>query len=110
MAYDEQLAERVRELLMPDADRVRELKMFGGLCFTLAGNMAVGLHGDRLIVRVDPSAADALLAKPHVAPFDLTGRPMRGWLFIYLDGLKTKRALAGWVDRGCAYAASLPPK
>ena len=75
MPYHEQLAERVRAVLAADADRVRELKMFGGLCFTLDGNMAVGIHDERLIVRVDPAESDALLAKPHIAPFNLTGRP-----------------------------------
>ncbi len=110
MAYDERLAERVREALAPELDRVREIKMFGGLCYTLDGNMAVGIHGDRLIVRVDPAQAASLLARPHVAPFDLTGRPMRGWLFIAPDGIKTKRTLAPWVERGRAFAASLPPK
>ncbi len=110
MPYDEQLAERVRVALAADADHIRELKMFGGLCFIFNGNMAVGLHDERLIVRVDPVESDTLLKQPHVEPFDLTGRPMKGWLFVGPGALKTSRALAAWVERGRRFAASLPPK
>ena len=110
MAYDERLAQRVRELLAPDLDRLREQKMFGGIGFMLAGNLCLGVYGDRLIVRLAPAEAAAFLTRPHVLPFDIVGRPMKGWLFIAPDGLKTKRTLATWVERGRAFAASLPPK
>jgi hypothetical protein len=112
MAYDEALAARVRDLLADSeaAPDLREQKMFGGIGFLLAGNICVGVHGDSLIVRLPHEDADAALDLPHVRPFDITGRPMHGWLFVAPDGLRTKRALAAWVERGRAFASTLPPK
>ena len=108
MAYDEHLAERARELLdRPDVD---ERKMFGGIGFLVAGNMSVGVIGEDLIVRVDPDEAEALLAEPGARPFDFTGRPMKGWLFVAPDATAEDEDLERWVRRGEEFAASLPPK
>ncbi len=110
MAYDEDLANRIRELLA-DEPGVDEKKMFGGLAFLVGGNMSVAASGQGgLMVRVAPEDTDALLAKPHARPFEMRGRGMRGWLRVDMEGLKTKRQLAPWVTRGVAYARSLPAK
>ncbi len=110
MAYDEDLANRIRELIAEEP-RVTEKKMFGGLAFLIAGNMSVAVSGQGgLMVRFDPSEGDALAAKPHTRPFEMRGRPMRGWLRVDAEGLQTKRQLEPWVKRGVAYARSLPPK
>ena len=110
MAYDEDLAGRVRELIAAEAG-LTEKKMFGGLAFLLNGNMAVGVSGKGgLMVRVDPEETEALLAKPHARPFEMRGREMRGWLRVDADGVRTKRQLEPWVRRGVAYARSLAPK
>ncbi len=108
--YDEDLANRVRELVADDPD-LTEQRMFGGLAFLVGGNMSVAASGQGgLIVRVDPEDTDALVAKPHVQPFEMRGRPMRGWLRVDSEGLRTKRQLEPWVRRGVAYARLLPPK
>ena len=109
MAYDETLAERVRDALSPVPD-LAEIKMFGGLCFTVRGNMAVGIHKEDLIVRVAAADGEAALSKPHVRPMDITGRPMKGFLFVAPRGVRTSPMLRAWVDRGVAFASSLPPK
>jgi TfoX/Sxy family transcriptional regulator of competence genes len=109
MAYDEGLATRVREVL-GDQPELVEKKMFGGLAFLLHGNMACGVRGEDLIVRVAAEAADAALREPGTRPFDLTGRPMKGWLLVDADGHAEDDDLRRWVDRGLAYANSLPPK
>ena len=110
MAYDEDLANRIRELLA-DQPGVTEKKMFGGLAFLIGGNMAVAASGQGgLMVRVDPDATDSLLAKPHAAPMVMRGRSMAGWLRVDDDGVRTKRQLEPWVKRGAAYASSLPAK
>ena len=108
MAYDEHLAERARSLLdRPDVD---ERRMFGGIGYLVAGNMSVGVIGDDLIVRVDPDDAEAMLAEPGARPFDFTGRPMKGWLFVSPDATAEDEDLERWVRRGEEFAASLPPK
>jgi hypothetical protein len=84
--------------------------MFGGLAFLLRGNMAVGISGDELMVLVDPDATNDALARPHTRVFDMTGRPMKGWILVARDGLETSRQLAAWVRRGVRFAGSLPPK
>jgi TfoX/Sxy family transcriptional regulator of competence genes len=85
--------------------------MFGGLGFLVHGNMGVAAsHNGGLLVRVDPAEGEALLTRPHVAPMEMRGRSMSGWIRVAPDGLKTKRQLATWVDRGLAYAQSLPRK
>jgi TfoX/Sxy family transcriptional regulator of competence genes len=109
MAYDEGLATRVREEL-GDQPGLTEKQMFGGLAFLLNGNMACGVRGDDLIVRVAADAADAALEEPGARPFDLTGRPMKGWLLVAADGHAEDDDLRRWVGRGLAYASSLPPK
>jgi hypothetical protein len=110
MAYDEDLANRVRELIAAEAE-FAEQAMFGGLAFLLGGNMAVAASGQGgLMVRVDPEQTDALLAKPHTQPFEMRGRPMRGWVRVGDEGVRTKRQLEPWVKRGVAYARSLPAK
>ena len=108
MAYDEQLAARVRTLLANRTD-VTERKMFGGLTFMIGGNMRCGVHSDELIVRLDPDGEDEALAKPHARPMDLTGRPMRGFITVQPDGL-TGDQLSRWVQEAVARAESLPTK
>jgi len=110
VAYDEDLANRIRELISAQAS-VSERKMFGGLAFLIGGHMSVTASGrGGLMVRVDPADSDALLAKPHARPFEMRGRPLQGWLRIDPDGVRTKRQLERWVERGVACARSLPPK
>jgi len=110
MAYDEDLANRIRELIAAEPG-VTEKQMFGGLAFLVGGNMSVAASGQGgLMVRVDPDETDALLAKPHAAPFEMRGRFMQGWLRVAPAGVRTKRQLEPWVKRGVAYARSLPPK
>jgi TfoX/Sxy family transcriptional regulator of competence genes len=109
VAYDEELADRVRAALGA-VPGVTEIKMFGGLCYTVRGNMAVGIMKDELMVRLAAEDNDAALAEPGVRPMDMAGRTMAGFLLVGGPGLKTERSLQRWVDRGVAYAASLPPK
>ena len=109
MAFDEDLAGRTRAAL-GDVRGVTEIRMFGGLCFTVHGNMAVGVTGDDLMVRLAPEEGEAALARPGARPMDFTGKPMKGFVFVSADVLKTERMLQGWVDRGVAFASSLPPK
>ena len=109
MAYDEGLATRVRDLL-GDRPGLVEKKMFGGLAFLLYGNMACGVRGDDLMVRMAPDASDAALAEPGVRPFDMTGRPMKGWLLVSADAHAEDDDLRRWVGRGLSYAGSLPPR
>jgi hypothetical protein len=110
MAYDEDLANRVRELIGAERD-LSEQAMFGGLAFLIGGNMSVAASGQGgLMVRVDPEQIDALLTKPHTRSFEMRGRQMRGWLRVDAEGVRTKRQLEPWVRLGVAYARSLPPK
>jgi TfoX/Sxy family transcriptional regulator of competence genes len=110
VAYDEDLANRIRELVAEESG-VTEQRMFGGLAFLIGGNMSVAASGQGgLMVRVDPEETDALLAKPHARPFAMRGREMQGWLRVDMEGLRTTRQLAPWVRRGVAYARSLPAK
>ena len=110
MAYDENLAKRIRELVA-DEPNVTEKRMFGGLAFLVSGNMSVAASGQGgLMVRVDPKDTDALLAEAHAEPFEMRGRAMQGWLRVDAEGLRTKRQLEPWVRRGLAYARSLSSK
>ena len=110
MAYDEELADRIRELIAGETG-VTEKQMFGGLAFLIGGNMSVAASGQGgLMVRVDPDETDALLERPHAQPFVMRGREMKGWLRVDDEGVRTKRGLEPWVRRGVAYARSLPPK
>lgn len=109
MAYDEKLAGRVRSALA-GRKQIVEKRMFGGLAFLLNGNMCCGLHGKELIVRLDPEETDRALARPHTRVFDMTGRPMKGWILVQPAGLARDDALAKWVSMGVSHAASLPEK
>jgi TfoX/Sxy family transcriptional regulator of competence genes len=110
MAYDEDLADRIREQL--GRERVTEKKMFGGLAFLIGGNMSVAASGNGgILVRVDPAEGAELLARPGVEPMAMGGRaPMKGWLRVAPESLVDDAALADWVRRGVSYARSLPPK
>lgn len=110
MAYDEDLAERVREALPPEVmPRVTERKMFGGLAFMLDGNMVVGIVGDELMARLGPEAGDAALERPHVRVMDFAGRPMRGMVFVGPGALDGDR-LTQWVADCLSFVGTLPPK
>ena len=110
MAYDEELAARIREHAA--GEPVEERKMFGGLAFLLGGHMAVSASGrGGLMVRVEPAETDALLAEPGAAPMEMGGRgPVDGWLRVSADAVADEESLGRWVERGLAYARSLPPK
>ena len=110
MAFDEDLAERVREVLPDDVmARMTERKMFGGLAFMLDGNMLVGIMGDELMARLGPDAADVAMERPHVRVMDFAGRPMKGMVFVAPGGLEGEE-LAGWVRRALDFVGTLPPK
>jgi TfoX/Sxy family transcriptional regulator of competence genes len=110
MAYDEDLANRVRELIAGE-EGVTEKRMFGGLAFLIGGNMSVSVSGrGGLMLRCDPAETEELRRKPYAGPFEMRGRVMDGWLRVAPDGLHTKRQLKRWVARGVAYARSLPAK
>jgi TfoX/Sxy family transcriptional regulator of competence genes len=110
VAYDEDLANRIRELIAGEKG-VTEKKMFGGLAFLIGGNMSVAASGQGgLLVRVNPEDGEELAKKPHVGPMVMRGREMTGWLRVDDEGIKTKRQLEPWVKRGVAHARSLPAK
>ena len=109
MAYDEGLTQRIRDVL-GDQPGLVEKKMFGGVGFMVHGNMACGVHKDALIVRVGPEVYEEALARPHTKPFDITGRPMKGWVMVVSDGYESDEALEDWVQRGLDFALSLPAK
>jgi TfoX/Sxy family transcriptional regulator of competence genes len=110
VAYDEELANRIRELVADQPD-VSEKRMFGGLAFLVGGNMSVSASGQGgLLLRCDPVETDELVRLPHASRFEMRGRQMDGWLRIDPEGVRTRRELERWVSRGVAYARSLPPK
>jgi TfoX/Sxy family transcriptional regulator of competence genes len=110
MPYDEDLANRIRELIAGEPD-VAEKRMFGGLAFLVGGNMSVAASGQGgLLVRVVPADTDALVAEAHAQPFEMRGRAVQGWLRVDPEGLRTKHQLERWVRRGVAGARSVPPK
>jgi TfoX/Sxy family transcriptional regulator of competence genes len=110
VAYDERLAGRIRDLVAAEPD-LTEQRMFGGLAFLIGGHMAVAASGQGgLMVRVDPEETDQLLASTAARPMEMRGRPVRGWLRVDLDEVATDEELSAWVDRGTAYARSLPAK
>ena len=110
MAYDEDLADRIRELVAKERD-LTEQRMFGGLAFLIAGNMAVAASGQGgILVRVDPAASEKLVSTTKAQPMMMRGRAMNGWLRVDAEHVREKRQLAAWVKRGVAYARSLPPK
>jgi len=108
MAYNEKLAKRIREEFgeIPFVEK----KMFGGVGFLVYGNMAVGVHKDNMIVRVDPAKHEKLLKRKHTRIFDITGRPMKGWLMVEPDGYNTAKQLSAWVKEGVEFALTLPAK
>jgi TfoX/Sxy family transcriptional regulator of competence genes len=108
MAFDEGLAQRLRERL--GAERVAERKMFGGLAFLVDGNMCVGVMGEELIARVGPDATDAALRRPGARLFDFSSRPMKGWLQVEPAALEDDDALDAWVEDALGYVRTLPPK
>jgi hypothetical protein len=109
VAYDEELADRVLTALA-GRDGITERKMFGGVGFMLNGNMCCGVHGAELIVRLGPEDGDRALDEPHTRVFDLTGRPMMGWVFVGPEATRTDEGLEAWVDRAVGYVSALPPK
>ena len=110
MAYDEELAARIRELVADEPGLI-EKKMFGGLAFLIGGNMAVAASGEGgVLVRVDPAGSDRLVATTSARPMEMRGREMRGWLRVSADDLRSRRQLAKWVALGTTYARSLPAK
>jgi TfoX/Sxy family transcriptional regulator of competence genes len=110
MAYDEDLAGRIRELVA-DEPALTEKQMFGGLSFLIGGNMAVAASGQGgLLVRVDPDESDELVRSTNARPMEMRGRQMAGWLRVDADEVKTKKQLEAWVERGVSFARSLPPK
>lgn len=109
MAYDEQLAERIRGDLA-DVDGVSERKMFGGIAFLHHGNMVCGITRETLMLRLGAERADAALDEPHTRPMDMTGRPMKGMLLVDPPGFESDEALASWIDRALAFVQTLPSK
>lgn len=109
MAYSEELAERIRGVIGTPPE-LTERVMFGGVGFMVQGNMAVGVIGDELMVRMDKAATDDALKEPGAKVFDFTGRPMRGWVIVGDPGISSEDSLTSWVQRGVDYALSLPTK
>ena len=109
MAYDEILAERIRAILADQPNLIGK-KMFGGIAYMLNGNMACGVNQDTLMVRVGPERYEGSLAMPHTRPFDMTGRPMKGWVVVEAEGCEMQADLEAWVAKGVEFALSLPPK
>src|SRR4051812_5170673 len=109
MAYSKSLAARVRQQLTAQRGVV-EKKMFGGVAFLLHGNMLVGVWQDSLIARIGAQQYDEALAKPFVHPFDVTGRPMKGWVIVEPDGIEMDVQLHDWIDQATRFVRTLPPK
>jgi TfoX/Sxy family transcriptional regulator of competence genes len=110
MAYDHELADRIRELVQHESG-LTEKSMFGGLAFLINGNMAVSASGQGgLMLRVDPAQTDTLVAEPHARRFEMRGRAMDGWIRVDTEALGTEEDLGRWVSIGVAFARSLPPK
>ncbi len=109
MAYDERLADRIRDLLKSQSG-ISERKMFGGLAFMHQGHMICGVVKDELMVRVGADRYEDALARPHARPMDFSGRPMRGMVFVAAGGLRQTAALRLWVEQSLAFARTLPPK
>ena len=109
MAYDEGLAERIREIIQPQIG-LDEKKMFGGIAFMMNDYMFCGIAKGELMVRVGPENYEAALTEPHVRPMDFTGRPLKGYVYVDPDGFAKDADLKKWVDRAMAFVATLPPK
>jgi TfoX/Sxy family transcriptional regulator of competence genes len=109
MAYSESLAGRLRDALSRRRNVV-EKKMFGGVGFLLDGNMCVGVWKDSLIARLGPERAEEALRRPYVSDFDVTGRPMKGWVLVGPEAIDDDQSLSEWVDQAARFARTLPPK
>jgi TfoX/Sxy family transcriptional regulator of competence genes len=109
MAYNEQLAERIRAKLK-GTKGLTEKKMFGGVGFMVNGNMACGVHKQDMVVRLSNEDSDLALKRAHVRVFDMTGRPMKGWVLVEPQGVASDKALQSWIDQSVEFARSLPPK
>ncbi len=109
MAYSEELADRIRDVI-GGRSGVSERKMFGGVAWMINGNMACGVIGEDLMIRLDPEQAERALAEEHVGPMEFTGRPMRGFVTVDAAGITDASELGRWVDAGADFAASLPAK
>lgn len=109
MAFDEELADEVRARLS-SYDAVSEQRMFGGIAFMIGGNMAVGVSGDELMVRVGKQAHEEAVSRPGARTFDMGARPMEGWISVSREGFEHEADFDSWVDQGASYARSLPPK
>ena len=109
MGYDEGLAARVRAIV-GDRDGIGEKKMFGGLCLLSRGNMFAGIQGETLMARVGPDRHDEAVARPHARIMDFSGRPMRGFVYVDPEGIRSDAELAGWIDLSLAFVDKLPPK
>ena len=109
MTYDQSLAERIREVLAGEKE-VDEIKMMGGLCFTMRGHMVVGVVGDELMVRVGPQAYERALTRAHARKMNFTGRPMKGFVFVDAAGLGTRRSLTSWIASAISFTKTLPSK
>ena len=107
--HDQQLAQRIRDLLTRIPD-LRERQMFGGLSFLIGGHMTCGIVGNDLVLRVGDTAAEAALDEPHVRPMDFTGRPIRSMIYVAPAGTATDQALKRWIERAVQYVQTLPPK
>jgi hypothetical protein len=109
VAFDEALAGRIRDVLS-GIERLDEKRMFGGVAFLINGNMCCGVHGEDVILRLDPGSAEGALREPHVRVFDLTGRPMKGWLLVGSQAVASNEQLRSWIGKGVDFAGSLPAK
>ena len=109
MTYNEGLAQRVR-VVLEGKSGLEEKKMFGGVCFILSGNMACGILNERLIVRVGPEKYENALKQPNTGKFDITGKPMKGWVMVSHEGYNTDERLSYWIEQGVAFALTLPVK
>lgn len=109
MAYDETLAGRIRDALARRRG-IQEKKMFGGIGFLLDGNLLVGIWKDALIVRLDPDDGQVALLEEHVRAFDITGRPMKGWVLVEPEGIEEDDQLAGWIERARKFVKTLASK
>ena len=109
MAYNEKLADRIRAKLKGTRG-LTEKKMFGGVGFMVNGNLACGVNQQDMIARLSDTDSEAALKRPHVRVFDMTGRPMKGWIVVEAPGVATDKTLQGWIDKSLAFAKTLPPK
>src|SRR5687767_10274087 len=109
MAYSESLADRIRQIVGRRRE-ITEKKMFGGVGFLFSGNMCVGVWKTSLIARLGPAQAKTALKEPNVVEFDITGRPMKGWVMVEADGIETDKQLSNWVERAVEFVSTLPKK